>query len=90
MRPLGLEQARKFAENMEFEAERYYRKAAETARDVSVRELLVKLAEAEAGHESLAHKLSQSRSSPKARARRRTRPPSACSCCNTCSRASPG
>ena len=36
---------------MEFEAERYYRKAAETARDVSVRELLVELAEAEAGHE---------------------------------------
>ena len=70
---------------MEFEAERYYRKAAETARDVSVRELLVKLAEAEAGHESLAHKLSQRQSSPKARAKKRTRPPSACSCCNTCS-----
>ena len=59
MRPLGLEEVRKFAENMEFEAERYYRKAAENARDVSVRELLVKLAEAEAGHESLAHKLSE-------------------------------
>ena len=26
MRPLGLDAARKFAENMEFEAERYYRK----------------------------------------------------------------
>jgi rubrerythrin len=59
MRPLGLEDVRKFAENMEFEAERYYRKAAEIARDASVRELLVKLAEAEADHESLAHKLSQ-------------------------------
>ena len=59
MRPLGLEDVRKFAENMEYEAERYYRKAAETARDASVRELLVKLAEAEAGHESLAHKLGQ-------------------------------
>jgi rubrerythrin len=59
MRPLGLEEVRKFAENMEYEAERYYRKAAENARDVSVRQLLVKLAEAEAGHESLAHKLSQ-------------------------------
>src|SRR5215467_6824781 len=44
---------------MEFEAERYYRKAAETARDASVRQLLVELAEAEAGHETLAHKLSQ-------------------------------
>jgi rubrerythrin len=50
---------RKFAENMEYEAERFYRKAAETARDVSVRKLLIELAEAEAGHESLAHKLSQ-------------------------------
>jgi erythrin-vacuolar iron transport family protein len=60
MRPLGLEEVRKFAEDMEYEAERYYRKAAANARDASVRELLVKLAEAEAGHESLAHKLSQS------------------------------
>lgn len=59
MRPLGLEDVRKFAENMEFEAERFYRKAAESARDASVRQLLVELAEAEAGHESLAHKLSE-------------------------------
>ena len=58
-RPLGLEEVRKFAENMEFEAERYYRKAADNARDASIRQLLVELAEAEAGHESLAHKLSQ-------------------------------
>src|SRR5689334_10757192 len=58
-RPLGLDDVRKFAENMEFEAERYYRKAAETARDASVRQLLVTLAEAEAGDESLAHKLSE-------------------------------
>jgi rubrerythrin len=57
MRPLGLEDVRKFAENMEFEAERFYRKAADTARDASMRQLLVELAEAEAGHESLAHKL---------------------------------
>ena len=58
MRPLGLEDVRKFAENMEFEAERFYRKAAATARDASVRQLLIELAEAEAGHENLAHKLS--------------------------------
>ena len=58
-RPLGLEEVRKFAENMEFEAERYYRKAAENARDASVRQLLIELAEAEAGHENLAHKLSE-------------------------------
>jgi rubrerythrin len=58
-RPLGLEEVRKFAENMEFEAERYYRKAAAGARDASIRQLLIQLAEAEAGHESLAHKLSK-------------------------------
>jgi len=60
MRPLGLEEVRKFAESMEFEAERFYRRAAEQARDASVRQLLVDLAEAEAGHESLAQKLSES------------------------------
>jgi rubrerythrin len=59
MRPLGLDDVRKFAENMEFEAERFYRKAAANARDVSVHQLLVELAEAEAGHESLAHKLTE-------------------------------
>jgi erythrin-vacuolar iron transport family protein len=59
MRPLGLEEVRKFAENMEYEAERFYRRAAENARDASVRQLLVELAEAEAGHETVAHKLSQ-------------------------------
>ncbi len=59
MRPLGLEEVRKFAENMEYEAQRFYEKAAENARDATVRELLIKLAEAEAGHESLAHKLTE-------------------------------
>jgi len=59
MRPLGLDDVRKYAENMEYEAERFYRKAAAGARDASVRQLLIELAEAEAGHENLAHKLSQ-------------------------------
>jgi len=67
MRPLGLDEVRKFAEEMEFEAERFYRKAAESARDASVRELLITLAEAEAGHESLAHKLSETILTPGAR-----------------------
>jgi erythrin-vacuolar iron transport family protein len=58
-RPLPLNDARKFAEKMEDEAQRFYRKAADGARDVSVRQLLLELAEAEAGHESLAHKLSE-------------------------------
>ena len=48
-RDQGMAYVRKFAEDMEFEAERFYRKAAETARDASVRQLLVELAEAEEG-----------------------------------------
>src|SRR4051794_23678001 len=59
MRPLGLAEVRKFAETMEYEAERFYRKTAEATRDVSVRQLLTELAEAEAVHEGLAQKLGE-------------------------------
>jgi rubrerythrin len=44
---------------MEAETARFYRRAAEAARDVSIRELLDQLAEAEDEHENLAHKLGQ-------------------------------
>src|SRR5438874_2676751 len=54
---LGVDQVRKYAADMEYEAARFYRKAAETARDASVRELLVRLAEAEDQHEAIAEKL---------------------------------
>ena len=54
---LGLDEVRKYAANMEYETARFYRKAAETARDASVRELLIQLAEAEDKHEDLAEKL---------------------------------
>jgi len=54
---LGVEETRKYAENMEFEAERFYRRAADSARDASIRKLLMELAEIEAQHEDLAHKL---------------------------------
>jgi rubrerythrin len=57
MRPLGLDEVRKYAEDMEFEAARFYRRAAETTRDAPVRKLLTELAEIEAEHENLAHKL---------------------------------
>src|SRR4029453_6763713 len=52
MQPLNLDEVRKFAETMEFEAARFYRKAAETTRDASVRQLLGELAEAEVDHGS--------------------------------------
>ncbi len=55
----SLEEARKHTEQMEFEAERFYRKAADAARDASVRKLLLDLAEIEAQHENLAHKLGE-------------------------------
>jgi rubrerythrin len=59
VRPLGLDEVRKYAENMEYETARFYRKAAQSARDASIRELLDRLAEAEDEHENLAHKLGQ-------------------------------
>ncbi len=59
MRPLGLDEVRKFAERMEYEAERFYRKSAEAARDISIRKLLTELAEIESEHETLAHQLGQ-------------------------------
>jgi rubrerythrin len=68
-RPLGLDAARKFAEEMEYQAERFYRKATENTRDVNVHKLLIELAEAEAGHESLAHKLAETILTPGARAK---------------------
>jgi erythrin-vacuolar iron transport family protein len=54
---LPLDAIRKEVETMEFQAERFYVKAAEHAKDVGVRRLLGDLAEAEKGHEQLAAKL---------------------------------
>jgi erythrin-vacuolar iron transport family protein len=59
VRPLGLEEVRKYAANVEYETARFYRKAAERARDASVRELLTRLAEAEDEHEDFAEKLDE-------------------------------
>jgi rubrerythrin len=58
-RPLGLDEVRKYAQNMEFETARFYRKAALAARDASIRQLLDDLAEQEDVHENLAHKLGE-------------------------------
>src|SRR3954453_14775421 len=51
VQPLGLDEVRKYAASMEYETARFYRKAAGSARDASVRELLIRLAEAEDKHE---------------------------------------
>ena len=59
VRPLGLAEVRKYAENMEYETARFYRTAARSARDASVRQLLDDLAEQEAVHEDLAHRLDE-------------------------------
>jgi erythrin-vacuolar iron transport family protein len=59
VRPLGIEEVRKYAAEMEYETAHFYRKAAATARDASVRELLDQLAEAEDKHEDLAERLGE-------------------------------
>ena len=69
VRPLGLDEVRKYAAAMEYETARFYRKAAQAARDVSVRELLIRLAEAEDKHETLAEQLDKTILTPSARAK---------------------
>jgi erythrin-vacuolar iron transport family protein len=66
-RPLGLDAARKFAEEMEYETARFYRRAAHTAHDEATRDLLRQLAAAEEKHENLAHELG-AKLGPQARA----------------------
>jgi rubrerythrin len=65
---LSLDAIRKEAATMEFEAERFYIKAAEYTQDVSVRRLLTDLAEAEKGHEHTATKLTNELLTPDVRA----------------------
>ena len=69
MQPLNLHEVRRYAESMEFEAARFYRRAEESARDASVRQLLMELGEAEVEHETLAHKLEEQILTRSARAR---------------------
>ena len=65
-RTLSIDATRKFAEEMEYETARFYRRAAQTAQDDAVRDLLRKLAAAEDKHEELAHALGE-KISPQAR-----------------------
>jgi rubrerythrin len=65
-RPLAIDATRKFAEEMEYETARFYRRAAQSARDDTVRDLLNKLAAEEDKHEKLAHELGE-KITPKAR-----------------------
>ena len=69
VRPLGLDEVRKYAATMEYETARFYRKAAEQATDASVRELLTTLAEDEDKHEDLAEKLGERLLTPDKRKR---------------------
>ena len=59
VRPLGIDEVRKYAAEMEYETARFYRKAAAGARDASVRDLLDRLADAEDKHEDLAERLGE-------------------------------
>jgi rubrerythrin len=59
VRPLGLERVRKQAEALEFEARRFYERAAARASDAGVRKLLGDLAAAESSHVSLAQRLGE-------------------------------
>lgn len=57
VRPLGIEKVRGQAEEMERQAERFYREAMKRTGDAGTRRLLGDLAAAESGHGELAHEL---------------------------------
>ena len=61
VRALGVEAMRRQAAEMERDAERFYRQAAERSTDTGIRKLLGDLAEAEAGHERTAGQAEESR-----------------------------
>jgi rubrerythrin len=84
VRPLRLEEVRKYAEAMEFEAARYYRKAALSARDASIRHCCSSLPRSRTSTKT-SRKSSGSKSSPRRPAPAKTRRPGAYSCCSTCS-----
>jgi erythrin-vacuolar iron transport family protein len=59
VRPLGIKKVRQLAETMELETSRFYQLAAHRTTDVSTRQLLTDLAEAENKHVELAESLTQ-------------------------------
>jgi rubrerythrin len=66
---LGLEEVRKYAAATEYETARFYRRAADQSHDVSVRELLTRLADAEDTHSRFAERLDKTVLTNDARAR---------------------
>ena len=58
-RTLSLDATRKFAEEMEYETARFYRRAAKAAQDDAIHHLLDSLAAAEDKHQKLAHDLGE-------------------------------
>jgi len=67
VRPLGLDDVRRQAEDIEYETRRFYERALEKAEDAQIRKLIGDLIEAERGHESLANMLEKEHLSPIAR-----------------------
>ena len=86
---LSLEETRKYAEQMEFEAERFYRKAADIgARRIRPQAVDGTRRDRSPARESRAQARRAGQQVRPAPAKRKWR--GACSCCNTCSRAWPG
>ncbi len=59
VRPLGLDEVRRQAEEIEYETRRFYESALTRTTDANIRKLIGDLVEAERGHESLASKLEE-------------------------------
>lgn len=67
IKALNIEEMRKHAEVIELENYRFYSRAAEQSKDPQIKKLLLQLAAAEKGHESIAAKLGEKNITPEAR-----------------------
>ena len=88
VQPLGLDQVRKYAETIEYENARFYRRAAEQARDLRCA-IFWRVSRKPKRDMSGWRNRWRAAFSRRSRAPRRMRQRGACSCSNTCSRGSP-
>jgi hypothetical protein len=88
VRPLGLDEVRKYAATMEYESAHFYRKAAETRATPRCGSSWSSSPRPRTSTRR-SPKTSTRASSPGTRALARTKPRGACSCCNSCSPGSP-
>ena len=90
LQPLNLDAVRRQAEEMEFDAAQFYRRAASRSTDASIRKLLGDLAAAEAKHEHAAERITKENLTENASAEEAEIGAADAACCASSNRGWPG